>query len=1596
MTRFYTFTTRKSKVTMSEDDVVIAEYQQALLERPHVVARRRSPTGFKNQITEAHLNMNNKWGKVAFDQGTFSYSIVEPCLRVDSIPKRRHTGSNPSKEDLTTLKGKLEEPEIQRVLKLNRDDDLSGTVPLMTTVAPSKWIGTGPDFIPPNASRSPFGYIAVSLGELTIPHDSNWEGVSGYIQLYNVQTMNALSEPIHFRLGEGMQVLLSQTISSTVYFEIPAKTDAITLICVLKARLPSVGVMAPVAFGVLKLFEADGKPVDTFGFPVQWFSLSINDPVGTMQNCLSTSDQQHATVKVLLKVEIKYIECLETDFTYSWSRVSNNYFLADKFVAPAFEPTPMIEVFDIQLMGKIPNSAMAAYFVAYVCTDVNLKTPKSLPLFCFPSDSGKLSTSYVSTAVATSQTADFLDTLRVYLDEQPKPTLHLLLHVFFIDKNTQQGNLSGICIIPMYQEEKPLGYDIYRFSVYDLKSLPKKPLGKTKGLEKLFIQCKVRLPAAYFPPPQFMGVVNAEMAEQVLPPRFGELTPDAYQKQVLPMTGKLLSLIAPNTARQLLAFYDKLICKELTRVVKSWVYHVFSPQNMQPDFIDRLCDSFAAVLSDNAKQLAEGTISDEEERSFLRQIGFTLPLILDILIVSISTPQMKWSTEKLLNLLEALPNQILICTQRKWRALLMNKGEGLEKRRSMRDSMFNMLVPQKIVGVFEKGFSARQNVETAATLNTAFAEILWTLIPILPFPIVSGMIATHLRNLIQAKRKSTMRGAYSYLIFDFLSPFAQTEQFLVQASVLCKEKHVNTNISPYSPILSLMFLAFEQSIHANEAEALEMALKLFLTFLYSVEKAPKPVVERATYMLFPLVSLIADNFGSMPFTQNAHLRNMAIPVVLTILRNTTVERLNLFISGMISSAQSQFVHFLQAIVETIVNEMNMSRMSSKSPHLGTLELFNVVTQHILLFLISIVDVLGGVLPPVITLLSTMYNDFQSTNVIPLYFQLCTKMIDKYSCQADIISWLLSLLTATQHETRCFAAAVLILVFKGDYETSKTVVVSSVDFMDALTAVLLAIPLDSIPIYKTFIERVMSIIKTFEIPALTQLVTERMEASNVIIEVVAQQKASQSPPEVRCQQIMRIADQYKMFPSMRWKWLLEIVKINKESNNYISAFITQLHIVAMIETVLRLKAMKRQNPVTQDQELPEYYLATVQPIELARRPEVQSFILNKQDFSFMTHALIETDIDLSGLGDNALTLLSDFDGDALLKAIDDAIALGNDAELSYSLRPLLSLKIRLLASMHNYTELSEAFGVLASTMSKIMAKSAFGYDPTLIFYLVENVTDDGIYRQIYTLPEKSSTSAFIDTLSSANRFGEGNVKFVEEPWHEGLGKGVYVVKVTQVDEPQNRHEFRHCWTKFRYVPPLKTLSNDSLFSIHEYITKDPLPHYRWGDDVISARVIQTKPREFADEFLREAKARLIKCAEDFEFWFALSPFQPNEETRARQRLCQPNLKRIGNVLRDLLEGSDSISTVLSILNQDEANKEYVTEVANELVVLVNRCVSVYRRAVAEFTGDQTNSQYLMLCDRILDKFIESFGTEKVEKTSYSSGIDPLDDGIHYTE
>lgn len=182
--------------------------------------------------------MNNKWEKVAFDQGQFGYSF-QPELHIDPTPKKKHTG----KEDLTVWKDKLEEGDLQRILKYDVNEDLSETVPLISSLVSEKWIGTGTNFIP---------------GELILPHESNWECINGYLQLDNKGTMTALSKPIHFRVSEGMSVLLSQTISLNVYFEIPTKLEDVVLICLLKARNHFIGATVPVALGYLKLLESDG------------------------------------------------------------------------------------------------------------------------------------------------------------------------------------------------------------------------------------------------------------------------------------------------------------------------------------------------------------------------------------------------------------------------------------------------------------------------------------------------------------------------------------------------------------------------------------------------------------------------------------------------------------------------------------------------------------------------------------------------------------------------------------------------------------------------------------------------------------------------------------------------------------------------------------------------------------------------------------------------------------------------------------------------------------------------------------------------------------------------------------------------------------------------------------------------------------------------------------------------------------------------------------------------------------------------------------------------------------------------------------------
>lgn len=209
------------------------------------------------------------------------------------------------------------------------------------------------------------------------------------------------------------------------------------------------------------------------------------------------------------------------------------------------------------------------------------------------------------------------------------------------------------------------------------------------------------------------------------------------------------------------------------------------------------------------------------------------------------------------------------------------------------------------------------------------------------------------------------------------------------------------------------------------------------------------------------------------------------------------------------------MNFLEFIVRLSIEKLNSIRPVSikvkrsgdkgKSHSESNLQFFSILTQHILNFLMRTIDIIGPCIDLVVKLLSSLYNSYQPISNVKQFFIVCVNLIKKYPVNRSLIAWLLSLLSFEQPDTKCFACALLVLVFEADFENSQSVIISSIDMMDSLTAVLLAVPVKYIPTYKTLLTRIISLTKEYPKKEFEKIVDERMNASLIISNVVQEQK-----------------------------------------------------------------------------------------------------------------------------------------------------------------------------------------------------------------------------------------------------------------------------------------------------------------------------------------------------------------------------------------------------------------------------------------------------------------------------------------------------------
>jgi hypothetical protein len=433
-----------------------------------------------------------------------------------------------------------------------------------------------------------------------------------------------------------------------------------------------------------------------------------------------------------------------------------------------------------------------------------------------------------------------------------------------------------------------------------------------------------------------------------------------------------------------------------------------------------------------------------------------------------------------------------------------------------------------------------------------------------------------------------------------------------------------------------------------------------------------------------------------------------------------------------------------------------------------------------------------------------------------------QLIKRFECEDELLKILLEQVKSPVRSWRAAGAALLLLQLYTDFSRNRTIVMPSISFQENLTSTILQVPRELIRNYESAIAQIVPLAAFFKNNEFTRLVKGCMDAAQVIIDVLKKQRESNLPAEVRAEQVMSIANQYKSTPTMRLKWLGELLRINRAAGDVISAFVTQLHIIALIATVFKYNRDPKGEAKSERQrstKTADLHFAIVQPFPSA--DDSQSVF----DFSFMPEVTHETEIRFTAMRANDLRLLSNetFSAEHLLEELERGVKLALEAKLPYSARPILALQMRVGLLLSDFKMIATACRQLAEAFNQIKLMRVT-QELHIAYLLVEVRKAQKITRHVFCWPGgPDSHKAFLAGICTSERFGNLRVSLCTS--HAGCkADGVCVIPVHPVNEkPLDAGEDMHCWSDFRAVvdqlpdPPAK-------LKVVWVRTKAHLPHY----------------------------------------------------------------------------------------------------------------------------------------------------------------------------
>lgn len=1134
---------------------------------------------------------------------------------------------------------------------------------------------------------------------------------------------------------------------------------------------------------------------------------------------------------------------------------------------------------------------------------------------------------YSSFPIISGKKVYFPDIIRILIENPLPNTAHLIFHIYSISKNT--SNLHKIAILPLFSQDGTLiQNNLITIPVTPMKRIKSEDyLSKVKSSSKTNIMINFRLPVFLYPPKCFADSANALIPQQF---QWNLILSQASQETLvflaIPIVSKILSLISQDTVENLFDFLYKFKNFDIKSTIKNWVYTNFDPKTIKPG--SNFTSSFANAL----EPLIQKAI--DANRELVPPFSYSFDLVSDILLISFQ---------------QTAGSKIVLTP-------IFKMFNGITR-------LISSLLMER-----EK--------ELCVSLNKDFALLLFKFRTMCDDPGVFEALSNHLRFLIQLNHNESF-----FCIFDFLQVFAVTNEFAIFVATQLPVRPLNNIMfSPFHPIISLICLAINKTMTAGDERTLVECIKFLNQLFLPLELIDTASSFRIAFAFFPILDIISSFYAS-DLMKDHHYDLM--PTILFLLGYSPSQLLKNFFSSMSPNFQTLFIEFLSTVTEAMISRL--------TPEITVLNgLFNQLTQRVIQFLFINLNYFQDSISSVIKLISLFFSPHQIPRNFPKIFDIVSRLIKIYPCQRLLIQNLLEVMTRKQSIARCFATSLILLFFKADFDERKTVTVSSVEVIDALTTLLLHSPTEQISIYKQMINRIQTLSPYFKSELFASKLNERMVAQYKIAEVIEKLRLAAHPPDERAVYVMQIANQHRTFPSMRMKWLKEIVRINVNCNNFVSAFIAQLHICALIATVFihedvlnSYSAQNDTNNISLDTKSSsnksienhqaikkvadsDFNLIICQPIRNARTKGGRGkYMLSEKDFSFNTGVLIETEIDFESISSDFQFISSDFTIELLKQNLEEAIELGEKSQLFYDLRCLYSLQMRIFATERDYKELAKISKGLSNSFHNLTATTSQTHDTALLFFNVNN-------KRVYCV----GTAA-------------------ESDFQGSLSADDVIVPVVKYDPTPEETEHLHCWKRFRGIvkqEDLEKVSNADAKEIQlvQYTTNEELPRFTRFSEIHEIKTVSVSLSDHVE--LETSKLRLMIRQASTEFEKCFPCRQINQIEGDYKQKIERDMNRIVSLFEMALKGNDSIFKLLKLL-RSKGKEDKAHELAVMLRASIERLLKIYHRAIEYL---QSPDHYLIFKEmrELSLAFTNDFKLKEIDSKSYEGKRDPLTEHIEY--